>query len=1073
MAGPWWKQNPYLSNLYGIGEAAATIGGGMLTQSGAGLAGLAGWLAGASPEERARIIEEAMQQSPYLMDPGSAEGQQIVQGLGYLMSPVQKAGDWLATASEQAGGSPLAMSIAKTIPDAALWGLGAPGMLRGGQAISRGAEALTGRVADLAATGPGAYRAQSGARPVYGPAQAPAPAPALLPGGEVRPIPEPGPVSPLKRWGAQAGALNPDAPNPFYANLGTAIRNRPGAEPLPPEGSQRPFYSVLYDAVNELPEKGTPQEMVSILKKKGVKQAEIDAFLLPELFAGQWSYNPGEMTFTEQVPVPGQEPRLVTKDSIKAFISPKSYGYNDPGPGSVFDVTQYRLAEPHTGLEKFVSPAQQAEIEDWQSFSSAYEDLRNVRYSEWKQDADNFAAKWPEFYSSWLDQNDPIQHVYGTQNTLGLARNVIPWQSNSDNLPSNDSVIYEPAALATLENLEDYMTRVAANNGMNYQPGGLTEEEIRYKLDGDIREAVDTIQTKLKRKAFREAFDNPNSAYTGNWASDFVAMKNGSFTYRTPTNQEINEIEKKEILDNFSAIPGLNERLQRWYDMMVDKLNFSYNNPAAAELDYAQVQIDQALQQQQKISEAPKESAYKMVQLFKGPGGKMPSGSGGLARDTVMETMLGVPPEWINSGVYAYPYHNFESGTVVFNRTTQRPVLYSPGSSTRYIDQVQSDINQAARRKLNPYNPNSPKFGYQKARAPMMLSDTEGTPISREDMINFGTAEERAVILNGPGTKPEAPPMLPFSDTKEWSRLGIAQAFADAIEAGDQYVSISPPMQHYLAHDYTGSLVSDTPILWMNIEEDSPSNTPLGRSVLASNDQSLTSRLNYGPISETELRMKILESLESDYTVRNANLEISAGYLESLRRANLLNAAYRIENDRRFVSADDPQKQRDIDAHLYYLAGEIAYALRNENYSQIPSNWQNEYRSALRRIGDGLDNYVQKIPAGTIVPNVSTDAGRSGAGVGSFYGREAKKALADFAKEVDKDAKVVVKSVPVFADGEKINVDSYSVEITDKMREQYRNKGFKLFTPAIAGGYLMEQTLRAEIEKRRKAMLED
>ena len=102
MAAPWWKQNPYLSHMHGMGEAAATIGGGMLTQSGAGLAGLAGWLAGASPEERARIIEEAMQQSPYLMDPGSAEGQQIVQGLGYLMSPVQKAGDWLATASEQA-----------------------------------------------------------------------------------------------------------------------------------------------------------------------------------------------------------------------------------------------------------------------------------------------------------------------------------------------------------------------------------------------------------------------------------------------------------------------------------------------------------------------------------------------------------------------------------------------------------------------------------------------------------------------------------------------------------------------------------------------------------------------------------------------------------------------------------------------------------------------------------------------------------------------------------------------------------------------------------------------------------
>ncbi len=223
MAAPWWKQHPYLSNLYGMGEAAATIGGGMLTQSGAGLAGLAGWLAGASPEERARIIEEAMQQSPYLMDPGSAEGQQIVQGLGYLMSPVQKAGDWLATASEQAGGGPLAMSIAKTLPDAALWGLGTPSMLRGGAAVSRGAEALTGRVADLAATGPGAYRAQSGARPVYGPAQAPAPAPALLPGGGVQPIPEPGPVSPLKRGGAQTGALNPDA-NPFYSNMGTAIR---------------------------------------------------------------------------------------------------------------------------------------------------------------------------------------------------------------------------------------------------------------------------------------------------------------------------------------------------------------------------------------------------------------------------------------------------------------------------------------------------------------------------------------------------------------------------------------------------------------------------------------------------------------------------------------------------------------------------------------------------------------------------------------------------------------------------------------------------------------------------------
>ena len=228
-------------------------------------------------------------------------------------------------------------------------------------------------------------------------------------------------------------------------------------------------------------------------------------------------------------------------------------------------------------------------------------------------------------------------------------------------------------------------------------------------------------------------------------------------------------------------------------------------------------------------------------------------------------------------------------------------------------------------------------------------------------------------------------------------------------------------------------------------------------------------------LTANDLKLSILDRLEDAYKVEFRNLEIKRDFIEAMHTVGLHNAANRIDSEKRFVS-DGQKRQVDIDSHLFRLAEDVAYALRKENYTSRPGNLafgEHAYRDALNRIGNGLADYVQRIPAGTIVPDVSTDAGASGAKVGSFYGKEAKKALGDFAKEIDKDAKVVVKSIPVFADGNHVNVDAYSVEITDSMREQYRNKGFKLFTPAIAGGYLMEQTLRAEIEKRRKAMLED
>lgn len=163
MAKKWWQINPYTSNLYGIGEAGLGLGGSLATESGAGLAGIAGLLAGASAEERARIIEEARKQSPYLYEPTSDEGQGIMQSAAYLMSPVQRLGDWLANASEQAGGSPGAMTAARMIPDAALALAGLPPSLRAGSALSRGSEALTSRIKEIAGTGPGVYRAQYGA----------------------------------------------------------------------------------------------------------------------------------------------------------------------------------------------------------------------------------------------------------------------------------------------------------------------------------------------------------------------------------------------------------------------------------------------------------------------------------------------------------------------------------------------------------------------------------------------------------------------------------------------------------------------------------------------------------------------------------------------------------------------------------------------------------------------------------------------------------------------------------------------------------------------------------------------
>lgn len=1082
MAAPWWKQNPYLSNLYGIGEAAATIGGGMLTQSGAGLAGLAGWLAGASPEERARIIEEAMQQSPYLMDPGSAEGQQIVQGLGYLMSPVQKAGDWLATASEQAGGGPLAMSIAKTIPDAALWGLGTPSMLRGGAAVSRGAEALTGRVADLAATGPGGYRAQSGARPVYGPAQPPAPAPALLPGGGVQPIPEPGPVSPLKRWGAQAGALNPDAPNPFYENLGTAIRNRPGAEPLPPEGSQRPFYSVLYDAVDKLPNKGTPQEMVSILKKNGVKQAEIDAFLLPELFSGQWSYDPEARYFTEQDIVQdpvtevlspkGGAPKFVTKQQIKDFISPGTET-NQAGPASVFDVQQWRRGTLDSGIQKLITQDEQSKIEQ----------LITTVQSEQKLVADTAQLLSPEI--------DGIRSKYPDS----FFKNTYDVSSFS-----NDNGIYPYQKI-----------------GMN----GFGLAFAKEYPDTPLRDGNDIgVLESAFYKLFREINDGEDSSRLtyADWVSTAEDM-------------------------------GFNERsirsAENWFDSLPDeRKNFvaAYFNAGVEAENKLGSPIQQIVDANDKIRvsfreinriQNPEYSAptYGMLQLLEGPQVDYAVRPGALeTAQTALETGLRVPPEWSNTAPLE-SYHRFPAGTVVFNRTTQRPLhlrnddpsVFSP-KVARLAEQVQSDINQRATKKITTYNltpegePEKVPLGYLMGRVPKrFMSQDHVFPQERDNALTASAFRERNAL---PQIWTESPVRLPFSDTGQWSRLGIAQVFADAIEAGDDAVSISSPTQHMLAHQgqYIGSMSKDQNVLYMpnfrnyaqnqmkleGFEDSAPKELKEGakewnRDNLASHiyDFVIQNTLKEKQDAPLWLRKEIdrvnkqikeeeaipafgeaatrqektiarfksdlssLEELKDTFYRYSANQKLQDVInLSFLREQTIIDVANMLASRNAFSNNDFNQAAND-------LAQKMSLAIARNNGADIKA----EDVNGLKLLG--MDSNLVSFKAGNLYPRKNSSA----AGLSTFYGKNLKSTLDKFAKEIDPSASVEIGVIPSEAKENGIEIpfdhDVYTVKITDRMREQYRNKGFKLFTPTIAGGYLMEQTLRAEIENRRKAMLED
>jgi hypothetical protein len=1120
MAAPWWKQHPYLSNLYGMGEAAATIGGGMLTQSGAGLAGLAGWLAGASPEERARIIEEAMQQSPYLMDPGSAEGQQIVQGLGYLMSPVQKAGDWLATASEQAGGGPLAMSIAKTIPDAALWGLGTPSMLRGGAAVSRGAEALTGRVADLAATGPGPYRVQSGARPAYGSPDA-APQPALLPGErEINPAQRTTPLG--ASYPSQRGAvgdLQPDTlPNPFYENLGTAIRNRPGAESLPPKGSQRPFYSVLYDAVNELPEKGTPQEMVSILKRKGVKQAEIDAFLLPELFSGQWLYDKEGRYFTEsrsyQDPMTGEiafdqdAPKFVTKQQIKDFISP-STETSQAGPASVFDVQQWRAGYPDSGIQKITTPQQKQEVESIAANLRVHFENKDKVIPKINDFAMGLTLKYPR--SFFKNRFDP-DSVYSSFGRLPLQQIGFASLIRAFSKEFPDEPLESANSLAMVDNTFKTMLD-EIDSGEDYTGIGYANW---------VQKAEETYNRNSVRNA-EDWFDNLSDEKKNFIASYWDAAEEAS-TIRPQLNE----------------LGDINDTIQNSFRRINDIQNTENSS-----------------------------SPYGMMQLLSGEQVDPSIRPGALPVDTtVLTTGLLIPREWSNA-VRPDSYHGFPAGTVAFNRTTQRPIhlasdtSFLPQGVARLGEQIQSDINQAATSKyetgnLTPEGEREKKpIGYLMGRVPETFKTVGGNIVSRSTS-QFADKNDYAE----PGTAPfgvsfrEPPVRLPFSETGQWSRLGVAQLFADAIEAGDDVVSISSPTQHMLAHSgsYVGSMAKDQNILYMPPDSDGSlghfgkfSSTVDALNNLASKEVTQSAK-TFTPDELTDhLRGWLAQNIEKgekapmpDYLrkdIEKAEKELAKQekikqdildfhnsgelYYTAARPSEYYATARKaIKNSDRIIQSlkDDIKNFKEIAErrHVYNASPDLLFALENPIFIQnpdierlvnrfssrhdidrtyfdndfdynvsgeIPAQiawqiWQNnggglsaKEVAALSTMG--LYDNVITLKAGNLQPKKGTSA----AGLSTFYGKNLKSTFEKFAKEIDPEAKVEVGGIPSVYEGGGIDVpfnqQVYTIRVTDRMREQYRNKGFKLFTPAIAGGYLMEQTLRAEIENRRKAMLED
>jgi hypothetical protein len=1083
MAAQWWKQNPYLSNLYGVGELAATIGGGMLTESGAGLAGLAAWLAGASPEERARIIEEARRQSPYLFEPQTSSGQSMAQGAAYLMSPVAAAGEWLANASEQAGGSPLAMSMARTLPDAALWGLGMPGMLRGGAGLSRASEALTDTIKQNASIpGPAQYRAQSGARPVYGPAEPPAPPPALLPGGNVQPIPEPGPASPLGRWGKQAGALNPDAPNPFYENLGTAIRNRPGAAPLPPEGSQRPFYSVLYDAVDQLPAKGTPQEMLSILKKNGVKQAEIEAFLLPELFSGQWKYDPEARYFTEQDIVDdtstgalapeGGAPKFVTKQQIKDFISP-STETNLPGPASVFDVQQWRRGYSESGIQKLLTQDEQAMVEELATAAIDNQKAVSELAQALSPEVDAFRSKYP---ASFFKRKYDLSQVSGAggrfpyqqigMNGFGLAfANEFPDAPLSD---GNDIGVIESAFLQLFKDVndgEDYSRLTYANWVETAEEMGFGKKQI-----SSAEEWFDSLPDE--RKNFVAAYFD---------AGIEAEAKLGTYL------QEIYDANEKTR----NTLKSIN-RIQ----------DPEYTAPT-----------------------------YGMTQLLEGPPVSHSTKPGALeVPKTSLETGLLIPSDWSNT-VSPESYHNFPAGTVVFNRTTQRPLhLRSDPSvlsenSARLAEQVQSDINQRALKKmqtglLTPAGePEKAPIGYLMGRVPKrFFSQDQVLPVKRmagrsPSMYREPNAQPRPLV--------DQPVRLPFSDTGQWSRLGIAQVFADAIEAGDDAVSISSPAQHMLAHpgQYIGSMANDRNILYIpNLKGFSQN-----QMALEIFEGSAPKQLLEGA---KEWDMDGLTDYVKDFIIQNTSKEKAGAPLwlrEDIDRLNKMvsdeentpafgEAAERqqanIARHKRAISdlerlgstyskySAGPKLLLALDASFLrgvpevnrfvaeltngafssvdfdYTAGDVAqrvaYSIANKNGASLTKS---EDLWALKLLG--MDSNLVSLGAGQLYPAPDSAA----AGLSTFYGKNLKSTLAKFAKEIDPAASVEIGFIPSEARDNGLQVlfdqEVYTVKITDKMREQYRNKGFKLFTPAIGAGYLMDQALRAEIESRRKAMLED
>ena len=1110
MAEPWWKQSPFFSNLYGIAKAATktggdiysdqqktrygmaeavgTVGGGMLSQSGAGLAGLGGWLSGASPEERARIVDEAMRQSPYLMQPSSEAGQAMVQGLGYLMSPVQKAGDWLATASEQAGGGPLAMSVAKTLPDALLWGAGTPSMLRGGAAVSRGAEALTGRVADMAATGPSGYRAQSGARPVYGPAQSPAPAPALLPGGGVQPIPAPGPGSPLQRWGRQAGALYPETePNPFYENLGTAIRNRPGAENISP--SQRPFYSVLYDAVEQLPNKGTPQEMVSILKKNGVKQAEIDAFLLPELFSGQWIYDPDARDFTENYIVEdlstgalapnGGAPKFVTKQQIKHFISPGTET-NPAGPAAVFDVQQWRRGQPNSGVQKLMTEREQAQVEKYAISVQNNQNLLSNATQALTPEIDSIRSKFQSKYPNSLFKDN-----YDISDAL----------RNSGRYP--------------------------------YQLIGINGFELAFAKQYPDTPLKDGNDIGVVESAFRQIFRDINEG------EDYQNLTYADWVYAA---------------ERLGFSESNISRAEEWFDQLPrERKNFVATYFEAA--IEAQEKLGNPLQDIQDINESIEETftninkiqrpqhagaMYGMTQLLDGPAVDRSVRPGALqVSDTSLETGLLVPTDWANT-ILGSSYHMFPAGTVAFNRTTQRPLHLSSDpsvlsqNSTRFVEQLQSDINQRATTKLSTGRMDADgtdimsPIGYLMGRVPQkFMSEDFAFPQLRGDVLDSDDFREPNTLKLA-----SAPPRLPFSDTGQWSRLGIAQAFADAIEAGDDAVSISSPTQHMLAHQgqFIGSMRNDQSVFYVPnldnysqtrmsldaFESGAPKELKAGAKEwtfdsVASNVQDFIIQNTRSKKTEPPLWLRkeinrVEELIKSDENIPafgEAGIKHER-YIDRLKE-ELLGLQEHAEKFRLYESSFELNEVfrssffKSLDQTLKNMTstkkdGEYTqHALIPEGFDQLAKDLsisaaleilkRNGFRptqpdiAALEMLG--MESNVISLKAGKLYPKPKTAA----AGLSKFYGENLKSTLGKFAKEIDPASSIEVGGIPMDVRENGLMVefsqDVYTVKITDKMREQYRNKGFKLFTPALAGGYLMEQTLRTELEKRRKAMLED